>query len=524
MKKLIALVLMCALLCGCGAASVAMDFYGATAFSDMEYTRPDLDELEQSCLEASDLAMKSDDVDEVLEAIWDFYDAYDDYSTNYDLAYIHYHADLSDAYWQAEYDFCAENYALPDMYLEDLYYALAECPLRSELEQEYFGLGYFDDYEGEGFYDDTLIELMEREQELISEYYDLSDSIEAEYYSEAYFDECALPMADILADLVALRQEMADYLGYDSYTDFAWEWYYYRDYTPAQAAGYLEDIRAGLVPLYENMNAMDVWGPNDEYCSEKETFAYVQKTAKNLGGVIQEAFTVMDLGGLYDIDISEKKSGLSFELYFSKYYTPYVFISPAGTRYDQLTFAHEFGHFATDYAADGSWAGVDVLEIFSQGMEYLSLSYGGADEALIEMKLADSLCTYVEQAAYAAFEQEMYALEGEELTGENLLKLYEQIAASYGFASMDWDPRDMVTVQHFYGNPLYIISYVVSNDAAMQIYELELQKTGAGSGVYMENLTTEESYFLAFLEEAGLESPFDRIEDVKKLMAEHFGN
>lgn len=523
MKRLFALALACLLLCGC-VESTMLDFYGVTPFREMEYTRPDLDAAAESCLAASTIAMESGDVDEVLEAVWDFYDVYDDFSTSYDLAYIHYHANLSDIYWKEEHDFCAENYAQLDMYLEDLYYALAESPLRGELEAEYFGEGFFLDYEGEGFYDNTLIDLMEREQELISEYYDLSDAVEAEYYSDAYFDECAAPMADILAQLVVLRQEMAAYLGYSSYTDFAWEYYYYRDYTPSQASVYLEELRTELVPLYENMNTMDVWGPSEEYCSERETFAYVRKAAKAMDGITQEAFNMMDLAELYDISISDTKSGLSFELFFSKYYVPYVFVSTTGTGYDKLSFAHEFGHFVCDYAANGSWAGTDVLEIFSQGMEYLSLCYGGADEDFVTMKLADSLCTYVEQGAYAAFELAMYDLPAGELTGERLLELYEQIGTAYGFASLDWDPRDMVTIPHFYGNPLYVFSYVVSNDAAMQLYQLELADPGAGKQAFEDNLTTEEYWFMAFLEDAGLDSPFERIDDVKKLMAEHFSN
>jgi oligoendopeptidase F len=205
-------------------------------------------------------------------------------------------------------------------------------------------------------------------------------------------------------------------------------------------------------------------------------------------------------------------------VYLSGYYQPYVFVSGSGTRYDCLTFAHEFGHFAMDYAAAGTGAGTDVCEIFSQGMEYLSLIYGGAEEDLTRMKLADSLCIYVEQAAYAAFEQQMYRLTGGELTAENLLALYDRVCRDYGFDSADWDPRDLITVPHFYGNPVYIISYVVSNDAAMQLYELELAQPGGGRNVFEENLATEEGWFLAFLDQAGLHSPFGRVAQVKKLM------
>ena len=524
MKRLVCLLLCAALvLSGCTGAKNALGFSGIVKYADMVYTHPNMEAAENYRDAAIEAAETAKDADEVLEAVWDFYDIYDRYLTSYDLAYIRYHADLTDIYWREEHDYCAEKVSEMDAYLEDIYCAIARSVHRAELEGEYFGEGWFESYDGGGFYDEELLAMMEREQELVGDYYDLSNSAEAEYYSEAYFDQCALPLAGILAELVLLRQEMAAWLGYDSYIDFAWDWYYYRDYTPAQADEYLEEIRRELVDVYRRVNGMDLWEPYSRPCSEQEVFSYVENTAEALGGRVEEAFRLLDQAGLYDIAPGENKSGLSFETYLTAYYEPFVFVSGTGTAYDCLTFAHEFGHFANDYAAAGSVAGVDVMEVFSQGMEYLSLCYGECPGDFVDMKLADSLTVYVEQAAYAAFEGAVYALPAAEVTGENLLVLYGEICRSYGFDSMDWDPRDMVTIPHFYGNPLYVISYVVSNDAAMQLYELELQTPGAGKTVFEENLETEEAYFLAFLQEAGLESPFGRVDEVKELMEARFG-
>ena len=517
MKKLLALVLCLALLCGCSGMT------GITKYEDMTYVRPDLDAIEAACDAAIALASESDDPEAVLEAVWDYYDVYDRYSTGYDLAYIRHHGDMTDYYWQTEHDFCAENYALLDMYLEELYAALAASPLRAQLEEQYFGEGFFLDYEGEGWYDEALLDLMAREQELVSEYYDLYEDCDAEPETDAWYDALALPLADLLAELTILRQEMAAYLGYDSYTDFAWDWYHRRDYTPAQASAYLHEIQTELVPLYENMNAAAPWAVGREPCSEKEVFEYVKTAAESMGGEADAAFWVLDKAGHYDISASEKKSGLSFEVFLQSYGHPFVFVSGTGTRYDCLTFAHEFGHAASDYAAFGSWAGTDVMEVFSQAMEYLSLCHTGADGDFVRLKLADSLSTYVEQSAYAAFEFALYDLPAGELTGENLLALYEQIGTAYGFESWDWDRRDLVTVPHFYEHPLYVISYVVSNDAALQLYQLELAAPGEGTRKFLDHLATGEETLLSFLASAELESPFGRTEQVRALMAAHFG-
>ena len=156
----------------------------------------------------------------------------------------------------------------------------------------------------------------------------------------------------------------------------------------------------------------------------------------------------------------------------------------------------------------GSYHGVDIAEIFSQGMEYLSLCYADAPDDLVQLKMADCLRTYVEQAAYASFEQQVYALSQEELTGDGIRRLYTEVADAYGLITEEWDCREYVCIPHLYETPMYLISYVVSNDAAFQIYEMELQEKGSGLQCLEENIGSTQSYLLAFLEDAGLESPF----------------
>ena len=107
--------------------------------------------------------------------------------------------------------------------------------MKDELEAEYFGTGYLDSYLGEPFYDEELLALYAREQELIAKYYTIGEECDAEGETDEWYDECALPMADVLAELTLLRRQIATRVGYDSYTDYAWDFSFYRDYTAAQA-------------------------------------------------------------------------------------------------------------------------------------------------------------------------------------------------------------------------------------------------------------------------------------------------
>ena len=515
MKRLIALCLALMLtLTGCSGLSIPVVYPGEyTAYEDMTYTRPDMKTMATLLDRYCQTARESTNVKEVLNMVEGYYNSYDRFQTMYTLAYIEYNRDVTSAYWEEEYQFCMDHSDDVDADLEEFYMALAQSPIRNQLEEEYFGAGFFESYDGESFWDPGLMELLDREGELISNYYALCEQAdELEYYSPEYFDAYAEPLCQALIDLVLHRRTIAEYLGYDSYPEFAYEFYHYRDYTPAQAMDYTDSIRAEMAELYRQVSQSDVWASGYEPCTESDMHRYVTSAAKNMNGLIWEAYTLMEAGKLYDIGYSETKFDISFETFLASYHQPYVFVNPTGYRMDCLSFAHEFGHFVTDYAFwEGSWAGTDVLEVFSQGMEYLSLFYSdGADEGLLRYKLADTLATYVEQSAYAAFEQALYELPEQELTVDHVFALYQQTMESFGvdFEALGWDSRDLVTVPHFYTDPLYIISYVVSIDAAFQIYQLEQEQTGAGLARFEEHVTTECQYFLDFIKEAGLVSPF----------------
>ena len=520
--RLAALVLALAvLLSACGipqeildvAHSCAEEILGfgtqVTNFSQMEYTRPDMEAFQDTLQECCRIAREETDADKALEAVYEFYDVYDRFCTDLALADIHYSANLADLYWEKEYSFCMEHAAEADAALEELYYALAESPVREELESEFFGEGFFLSYEGESFWNKKLLALMEEENRLIGRYYELSaEAMEEAYYSESYFSAYLEPMTELLVELVALRQQIAENAGYPSYGEFAYDFYHYRDYSPRQAERYMEEIGQKLTGLYRSINASAIWELAYDYCDEDDTFRYVKTAAQNMGGKTREAFSVLEKGDLYHISYGENKMDGSFETYLWSYYQPFVFVSPYLDQTDKLTFAHEFGHFVNDYVCYGSSAGTDVAEVHSQAMEYLSLCYVEDAEELEAYKMADCLCVYVEQAAYALFEQKLYELKGEELTAENVQALYKEIGTQFGFDSWDWDPRDFIAVEHFYTNPMYIVSYVVSNDTAFQIYQLEREESGAGLAVYEQCVESMDSYLVEFAENYGLESPF----------------
>ena len=487
------------------------------SFDEMLYSRPDMEEFQSMVSDLVEAAKAPKSARQLADLCLDVYDFYDEFYTMYSLADIHYSLDLTDPYYKEEYAYCAEQSAIVDQGLEKCYVALANSGIVDELEaDQYFGEGFFDSYLEGGAMDEELTGMMTRESTLVSEFYALQSELAAyEYYSDEYFEAGVQPLGELLVELVTLRQQMAAYMGYDTYSQFAFEYFYERDYDPGQADAYLLRIQEELVPMYRELNESGFWRTAyQENISSRDCQVFLRDVTKTLGDPIRSAYRLMETRDLFDLERSASKYSGSFEVYLTSFGAPYVFVNPTGDSYDVLTFAHEFGHFANDLFCGGTYVTTDVAEFFSQGMEYLSLCCASRDlsvdlEQLRRLKMADSLNTYVEQSAYALFEDRIYSMSPEELTVENLAETYREICLDYGFDSWNWDERDFITINHFFTSPFYIFSYVTSNDAAMQLFEMEMAEPGSGRELYGEYVTGCSPYFMEFMEETGLQSPFD---------------
>lgn len=529
-KRIIALVLAaCLLLTGCNGAEMLAKVRarnrGLVKFGDIAYEHVQEKELADVLEKACQTAKTSDNMDEVLDQVWEVYDLYDWIYTMYSLTEIYYSRDLTSVDWADEHDYCMDMTNSAEEALDTLYRALAVCPCREELESEYFGEGFFDRFEGESVWDETFRDYMTRETQLEGQYYTLSARFMEEEEPTAD-SEVVQEMQELFVEMIALRQEIADYAGYDSYPEFAYDWYFYRDYTPEQAQTLAADICEYLVPLYWETESF--WDEELEDFTTAQMVDYTRRTAKNMGGAVLESFAAMESYDLYDVEYSDKKYDSSFAVYLQSYGEPFLFVNPMGTEYDALTMAHEFGHFCNDYVSYGSTTSIDVAEVFSQGMEYLSLCYGEPSDMILRMKLEDCLNCYVDQAAYSAFEHEVYDLRGEELTVDNVAALFNKICTRFGPGDGEdsqVEGWEYVDVSHFFTDPMYIISYVVSNDAAFQFYQKELETPGSGLSMYMDSLDTQAGTVDELAEEAGLESPFlaGRMEKTARVLEQFLG-
>lgn len=514
------------------------------AFEDMEYTRPDAAALCKALGELEKLVKNGGSFDEVGAAFEAAYSDYSLFNTMDSLSYIRHTIDLNDEYYETENNWCEEQSPLIEQALEKCYIAMGQSDLRDRLEEEYFTEGFFDFYDENQIYsNDRVVKLMQKDNDLQAQYMALQsdqtiewdgeevlyediigdESLDYDSYLTAYqlyYNKYNPQVGEIFAEMIHTRNEIAKELGYDTFADFAYSYYYDRDYTPEEAEDYLSDIAAELAPMY----FYAVYGAQSTTpCSTDEVLDLFEKTVYRFGGEFATSYEFMQAYDLMDITDSSSKMPGSYVTYLSSYQMPFLYVSPTGKLDDLLTCCHEFGHFVDGFVNCNGTSSIDCNEIFSQGLEFLSLSRAELDdderEALTISKVADSLLTFVSQAAYAEFELRAYALPDDQLNTEGLNALFLECMEEFGqsYTGMeDIIAPGWIDIQHFLIAPYYVISYCVSNDAALQIFQLE-EENGTGLETYRALMSTSSgNTILALLEENGMESPFEpgRVEEL----------
>lgn len=550
---LLAMLLSLALLCGC--AGLGDDERGGSAstdmvsFNDMEYSRPIIAKLQSKVRLVENALSDGESLWKVINKLNDCYSEYYTFNTMYTIADIRYCQDLTDEYYAQEYAWLGEQYSTVQQIMENLLYSCAASELAERLEDKFFWEGFAEDYadQSQSYYNDAAVSLMQQESALLVEYRSLVTSptiridehdvdfnsyisgLYDERYQEAvleYYRQYNEELARIYIDLVKLRHEIAETLGFDSYAQMQYVFTFERDFEPQQADAYIADIKEYIVPVYkEIMQANPYYNISYDYLPERKLLGAVGHAADKIGGVTKEAFDFMLEYDLYDTSYSMNKASMSFQTYLVNYEAPFLFVDSYGGIEDILTLSHEFGHFLDAYYNYDAYETVDVAECFSQAMEYLMLTYYDGylteeeiDE-LYQIKMLDTLNLYVQQASFAEFENIVYAADTEELNAQFLNDLSLQIAIDYGYydgVSEQYYAMCWSDITHFFEYPFYIISYPVSNDIAMQIHELEQQSEGSGIERYMEMLPREYIGLIDTVTAAGLESPFapGRIEKV----------
>ncbi len=530
-------------------------------FCEIVYSRPDMAALTESFAAlAEDINNTSLSFDEKIEKIEELEDDYSHMLTMMSYSNIKKDMDTADEYWKNEYSYISESYPEFSRALEAVFVAAAQSEDAERFEDEYFGDGLIEKYSGGGSITERLVELSTRETELENEYSSIStantvitykgktdtyDNILSEYAerlganSAAY--EKAVLECDVLYDsassertrkifveLLKVRRDIADEYGYERYTEHAYKSIYH-DYSEDKMIQYLKDIAASVVPVWAALETYVFSCYTPEFSStlgKNELINTLYSVYEKMDDGLSDAYSYMLQFGLYDVsEESENRFSGSFETYLYDYDAPFIFVSTGGEAEDFMSLSHEFGHFADDFFNFGDSASLDLSEISSSALEFLTFLELGEvlGNDVIDMhflKIREVLRTLVFQGFYALFEHYAYAIPENEISEQTVISALLSAAADMNLNAEAFKPNvdsgiyhelDYVLIPHIMLYPCYVESYCTSAAVSLEIYFLEKEADGAGLTAYLDLIKREDTplKFEDYIEESGLTSPFE---------------
>ena len=331
----------------------------------------------------------------------------------------------------------------------------------------------------------------------------------------------------IYIELVKTRRLIADELGYDSYTELAYENLGY-DYSDEEMLALLGDVAKYVFTVTDKLTAevFDGYEPPKASVDNVTLINTLYSVYSDLGGTYKDAFSYMLQHGLYDISgKAENRYEGAFSTYLENNASPYIFITTSGYMSDYTVTAHEFGHFLDGYVNFGAEDSLSIMEVSSEAMELLTLARlkGILDSAEYKYLCYVTISSYLyevllAQSFYSVFEHMVYALDYSEITEDKLIEVMKEAHTFiYGESNVDLKLSNVI-IPHTMLYPCYVESYVTSALVSLDIFFVENDERGSGFALY-EKLINRSDNGLSFAErlaEASIDSPFleGKVEEV----------
>lgn len=358
-----------------------------------------------------------------------------------------------------------------------------------------------------------------------------------------FFEENREEFDEIFDKLVKLRTQIAHKLGYESFTDLAYDRMNRTEYNAADVKVFRNEIRERVVPIAVALREQQRERLGlDKLMAWDEPVTDPSGNPKPQGGVpwqteraqemynamhpeIGEFFAMMDEKSLLDLDTRPTKAGGGFCTSFPYWGVPFVFANFNGTKHDVTVLTHEIGHAFQFYQSrnqpllDYHSPTLEACEIHSMSLEFLC--YPWMDKFFKEdadrfrrVHLADALEFLPYGAAVDHFQHMIYAKP--EATPAERNKMWQEVEALY-LPDRDYGDLPHCTEGglwqhqlHIYEVPFYYIDYALAQSVALQFWALSKKDFDDALERYVALCERGgEAAFTDLVKSTGLRSPFE---------------
>ena len=548
-------------------------------FSEMKYERPDIEEVKKGLEKVTKQLVEASTYEEAKEAFLEKEKINSHIMTVSTLANIRHDINTKDEFYDKESEFWDETMPLLSQSLMAFTDALLNSKFREDFINDYGDLMFVNAEIELKTFKDEIVEDLQVENKLVSDYVKLIASAQIEFEGNTYtlsqmqpfqtdFDDerrlkawktvgawykSKQPELDRLYDeLVKVRDGIAKKLGYKNYIELG----YYRMgrncYDENDVKKFRESVVDYLVPVAcevfkkqaERLNKTYPMSYADNVLefrsgnarpkgSAEDILAAGKKFYDELSPETSEFFNMMLDNELMDVLSTDGKAAGGYCTGLFEYEVPFIFANFNGTQGAVEVVTHEAGHAFASYVnrkkipIDYIWPTMEGCEVHSMSMEFFADNWADdffGDEArkYKYSHLSSSLTfipygTMVDHFQHLVYEKpEMTPRERHDIWKE-LLGIYQPWMRLDGDIPFYSEGEAWQRQSHIYEVPFYYIDYCLAQTVALEFWAMIQDDQKAAWEKYMAYTTQGGTRtFTELLKNAELDSPFDK-ETLKKV-------
>ncbi|MCS7027615.1 MAG: M3 family oligoendopeptidase [Bacteroidia bacterium] len=542
----------------------------ALKFSEYPYQRPDIPTLQKEFFDLLDKIKAESSFSKAVEYINQLTKIRQEFETLATIASIRYTLDTQNSIYQAEQDFFDHQYPIYQGWVIEFYKVLLSHSLAEQLKA-YYGKQIFSLAEcAIKTFDASIIEQLQQENQLVSEYTKLIASAQIEFEGKTYnltglspfmqdidrdrrihahkaylsfFEAHAEKLDELFDRLVSIRTEIAQKLGFNNFVNLAYLRLSRVDYTEKEVALYRNYIQKHVVPIAVELQERKRKRLNIDklyFYDEKLKFKSGNPTPKGnqdwileqgrtmyreLSQETNEFFTFMQEHELMDVVNRKGKASGGYCTYLSAYQSPYIFSNFNGTTHDVEVLTHEAGHAFQVYCSRNQilpeyyFPTYEACEIHSMGMEFITWNwmelFFKEDTPKFKFDHISSALIFLPYAAMVdEFQHIVY--QNPSFTPKNRKEAWQELEKKY-IPYRDYDGMPFASEggiwqaqSHIYANPFYYIDYALAQICALQYWKWYQENPQAAWQSYLRLCRAGGSKsFLELVALAELNSPFD---------------
>ncbi|MFN8321231.1 MAG: M3 family oligoendopeptidase [Chitinophagales bacterium] len=539
-------------------------------FSEMTYTRPDLDVMEKnfnSLLQQFDEAQNMEQQQAALEKINHLRG---EFQTLASIASVRNSINTTDPFYEAEQEFFDVNEPVLKALNTKFYKSLGNSKFKDELKQK-FGNQLFNIADvSMKVFDPSIIEDLKEENKLGTEYTKLVASAEIEFNGEkmtlpalsafmestdretrrkaylanhGFFAAHEKEFDEIYDKLVKVRTRIAHKLGYKNFVELAYLRMTRTDYNAKMVADFRAEVLKHVTPLagklrerqrvrigvdklkvYDYSHNFNSGNPKPKGTPE-EIVANGLKMYAELSPETKEFFDFMVSNDLMDLVNKKGKAGGGYCTMFPQYKAPFIFANFNGTIGDVDVLTHEAGHAfqcfqSRNFAIEEYyWPTMEACEIHSMSMEnltypWMNLFFKEDTDKYKFVHLSSNIQFLPYGVTVDEFQHVVY--ENPDMTPDERKAAWKTIEMKYR-PWLDYDGLDYLErggfwqrQAHIFRSPFYYIDYCLAQLCAFQFLSKSNKDFKAAWQDYLRlcNAGGSDS-FLGLVKLANLQSPFE---------------